>query len=181
MKILTSVTLAAICFGAAVNANAMDGHNGIHFNMKQKDVEAKGFVCNPPKEPQKHILAVCKHMDMTGVAFGFPTKDYNLVIGASGKVDKIGAEFSNPISMADYFSLHPKIEHFFPQKYEAGSKHADSVIRDEWRAKNNSAAVLMYFKGVPSITNSSLRISFWSQRAMAEAEKNKSDAEKVTQ
>lgn len=172
LKPLISIVVAAICFGASANSRAMDGHNGIRFEMTQKDLEEKGFVCNPPKEPKIHIRALCEHMDMTGIAFGFPTKDYRIIIGPSGYVDKIGAHFSGRISMADYLGLSSKIEHFFPKKYAPGTIYAKTSRIDEWRADNNASAVLIYFQGVPPVIDQSLSINFWSPRAMAEADKN---------
>jgi hypothetical protein len=111
-------------------------------------------------------------MDMTGVAFGFPTKDYRILIGPTKKVDMIGAEFSGTIDTEDYLSLHRKIEHFFPKKNEAGTVQESMVRRDEWRANNGAAAVLLLIKGIPPITKTSLHITFWSPRAMADAGKN---------
>jgi len=84
----------------------------------------------------------------------------------------IGAEFSGRVGTEDYFSLHRKIEHFFPKKYEAGTVHEQGMVRrDEWRANNNASAVLMLMNGIPPITKTSLSITFWSPRWMAKADK----------
>lgn len=165
------LSFSFLFIAACAKVDEKGGHNGIRFDMTQKEVEEKGFVCNSPEKKQSHILAVCKHMDMTGVAFGYPTKDYNIVIGPSGKVDKIGAEFSNITSASDYLSLHSKIKDFFPNKQEAGSIHESFAMRDVWTAKNNSAAILNYTEGVPPFIKSSLSISFWSSRSASESSK----------
>ena len=169
MKKIVCIAVAAISSSLAI---ASDGHNGIRFDMTQKQIEAKGFVCNPPEEKTPDVIAECQHMDMTGVAFGFPTKDYRILIGPTKKVDMIGAEFSGRIGTEDYLSLHRKIEHFFPKKNEAGTLHEQGMVRrDEWRAKNNAALVLLLVSGIPPITNTSLSVTFWSPRAMAESDK----------
>lgn len=169
MRKIACIAIAAICSSPTI---ASDGHNGIRFDMTQKQVEAKGFVCNPPEEKKSDVVAECQHMDMTGVAFGFPTKDYRILIGSTKKVDMIGAEFSGRVGTEDYFSLHRKIEHFFPKKYEAGTVHEQGMVRrDEWRANNNASAVLMLMNGIPPITKTSLSITFWSPRWMAKADK----------
>ena len=148
-------------------------HNGINFDMTQKDVEEKGFVCNPPEEQNPSIKTECKHMDLTGVAFGYPTKDYSLIIGPTGKVDKIGAEFNGNMSMDDYLKLHREIEFFFPNKDEKGTFHSQGTVRrDEWRDKNNTSAVLLLFDGIPPITKGSLSITFWSPRHTEITDKN---------
>lgn len=170
MRKFAYIVIVAITTSHA--AIAADGHNGIRFDMTQQQVEAKGFVCNPPKEKKPDVIAECRHMDMTGVAFGFPTKDYSILIGPTTKVDSIGAEFSGRIGTEDYFDLHHKIVHFFPIEHKAGSMHSESIRRDEWRSNNGAAAVLLLLKGTPPVTRTSLSIRFWSPRAMAEADKN---------
>lgn len=157
---------------ASIPAYAFNGHNGINFDMSQKEVEKLGFVCNPPKEKDPDTKANCEHMDMTGVAFGFPTRDYRVRIGSSGKVDMISSEFSVNLSTAEYIRLHSKIEHFFPTKDEDASFHAQGTARrDQWRAKNNAAAVLLLMNGIPPVTETSLGISFWSPRYMTSSDK----------
>lgn len=158
------VCIAVAAFSSS-HVIAFDGHNGIRFDMTQKQVETKGFVCNPPKERKPTVIAECLHMDMSGVAFGFPTKDYRILIGSTKKVDMIGAEFVGHIGTEDYLSLHSKIEHFFPKKTQ--SQQASMVIRDVWRANDNAAAVLLLIRGIQP----SLSITFWSPRVMAEADK----------
>lgn len=144
------LSIAIACMTVLTCAHAMDGHNGIQFDMSQKEVEAKGFVCNPPKEKIDHILSLCAHMDMTGVAFGDPTKDYSIVIGPSGKVDQISAVFANTANVSDYVSLSAKIVNFFPNKHEPSTMHESHVMTDEWRAHDNSAAVLTYLRACHS-------------------------------
>lgn len=169
MKRLAYIALATVCCSYAI---ASDGHNGIRFDMTQKQVEAKGFVCNSTAEVTSSVIAQCRHMDMTGVAFGFPTKDYRVSIGRTKRVDMIGADFSARIGTADYFSLHEKIAHFFPTKNAAGTLTGqDIAVRTEWRAKNNAAAVLLLIKGAPPIIKDSLSITFWSPRAIADTDK----------
>lgn len=154
-------------------AHAFNVHNGITFDMTQKEVENKGFVCNPPEEKDPNVKARCEHMDMTGVAFGYPTKDYSLTIGPSGKVDGISAKFSGNIATSDYLSLHNKIKHFFPEKDEKASFHSQgTATRDQWRAKNNAAAVLLLINGMPPYIKTSLSITFWSPRYMAIRDKS---------
>lgn len=166
MKTVTKFVLI-LCL-APFTAYAFDGHNGISFDMTQQEVEKKGFVCSPPKEKNPSIKAECEHMDLTGVAFGYPTKDYSLIIGPSGKVDNINANFGGHISIEDYLGLHRKIEHFFPEKNEKASFHAQgTATRDEWRDKTNASAVLLLFYGTPPITKTRLSISFWSPRYMS--------------
>jgi len=172
MKTITKLITFAACL-MPFTAYAFNGHNGISFDMTQQEVEKKGFVCNPPEKKDPNVKAECEHMDLTGVAFGYPTKDYRLIIGSSGKVDMIGAEFGGHIATSDYFSLHSKIKHFFPTKDEKASFHAQgTATRDQWRAKNNASAVLLLIYGVPPITKTSLSITFWSPRYMAISDKN---------
>lgn len=112
-------------------------------------------------------------MDLTGVAFGYDTKDYSLIIGPNGKVNMISADFRGHIATSDYFSLLNKIEHFFPKKNEKGTFHAQGTVRrDEWRSKNNAVAILLLIIGIPPITKTNLSITFWSPRHMAISDKN---------
>ncbi len=140
--------------------------------MSQKTVEAKGFVCNPPKETEENTLALCRHMDMAGTAFGLPTQNYTLTLGRSGGVRGISADFSRDVSTTDYFEVRRQIEDFFPDKYDPGTIHAQgSVRRDEWRAPDGSAAVLLLSNGVPPITRTKLMISFWRETTAVQAAK----------
>ena len=140
-------------------------HNGINFNMTQHEIEEKGFVCNPSKGKNSNIESKCEHMDMTGVAFGFPTKDYRLTIGPSGKVDIISADFSGRIDSADYFSIQSKIQHFFPTQNEVATLHEQGLLRrDEWVSNDNAAAVLTYVSAIPPFTKQTLSIAFRSPR-----------------
>ena len=157
--------IAAFVFSSP--AHAFDGHNGIRFDMSQKDVEKLGFVCNPEKEQDSYYKADCEHMDMTGVVFGHPTKDYVVNIGPSNKVDMIQATFSELKTIYDppYYKLRSKIEHFFPTKDESVSFNSPgNLVRDGWRSNNTALAVLVYVKGSPPIIETSLNISFFSPR-----------------
>lgn len=166
MRKIFYVALAAIFSSPAI---AFDGHNGISFDMTQEQVEEKGFVCNPPKEEMQDVVAECQHMDMTGVAFGFPTTDYQILIGSAKNVVMIGAKFSGNLSAADYLSLQRKIEHFFPNKEEAKTVYVKNQFRrDVWRANNNATAVLVLMNGVPPIIKTSLTIAFWNPRRKLE-------------
>lgn len=168
---MTKIVLKAvlIIFASSTFAFASEGHNGILFKMTQKQVEAKGFVCNPPDEKSETMMADCRHMDMTGVAFGYPTKDYRVVIGPSKKVDMIIADFSGRITTDQYLDLHYKIKHFFPKKNEAATINDGDFIHNEWRANNNVAVWLNLFTSSPS----SMSISFVSPRAVLALDKKK--------
>lgn len=165
-KKFTWVAIAAVCFAAPISAFAFDEHNGISFNMTQKEVEKKGFVCNP-SEGYPNIKAKCQHMDLTGVAFGYPTKDYKVSIGTSGKVDIISADFSGQLKTSNFFDIRGKIKHFFPTKNEEATFNYQGVSREEWRSKDNAAAVLVLMPGTPPFSETSLSITFRSPRYKA--------------
>lgn len=164
-----------IIFASSTYVYASDGHNGILFKMTQKQVEKKGFVCNPIKNKSDTDIADCRHMNMTGNAFGYPTKDYRVIIGPSKKVDMIVAKFSGRITTDQYYDLQYKIEHFFPNKNEAATVNDDVFMGDEWRSNNNAAARLSLFPG----SSSSMYITFVSPRAvLAKDKKQMKDMEK---
>lgn len=161
--IYTAISIA--CVG--LSAHAQDGHNGIRFDMTQKQVEAKGFTCNPPKEKIGNIVALCHHMDMTGVAFGIPAQDYEVRIGPSKRVDVIKAELTGVRSIEDIFSLHRKVENFFPAKDLKLSHGAQgSYNSDFWRAKNNAGLSLYMSRSQKTIS-----LQFFSPRSVVETDK----------
>lgn len=178
MKRLICIMIAATCL--TFPAYAQDGHNGIRFDMNQKQVEAKGFSCNPPKEKKdSDVIAVCHHMDMTGVAFGIPTQEYEVRIGPTKRVDEIRAELVGMRNLSDILSLHRKVENFFPKKDEAGSHRAQGMYsRDAWRANNNAGVAVFMFSGVPPITKTTVSVMFYSPRAMAAVDKAQSERAK---
>jgi len=167
ITITIAIAIIATIFLMPASVSGFNGHNGITFDMTQNEVEKKGFVCNPLEKEDRRIKYRCNHMDLTGVAFGYNTKDYNLAIGHSGKVIKIGANFTGIKTVSDYLNLHTQIEQFFPNKYEKGSMHEKSLTREEWRSKNNSSVVLIHFKGSPPYIQPSLVLSFWSPKSLA--------------
>lgn len=170
--VIVSAALGAyFVFGTGASSRGFDGHNGIRFDMKQKDIEAKGFVCKPRKEKVNHIHVECNHMDMTGVAFGFPTKDYSVAIGSEGRVTFIRADFSGNISTSDYLGLNSKIELFFPDKVSELSMYSNLARRDHWKDKNNSAAVLLWTAGVEPYISQKLSITFWSPLGLEQSGK----------
>lgn len=164
MKKLILVVIAAACFNTS--AYAVDGHNGIRFDMTQKDLEAKGFVCRAPKAKQTNDLAECQHMDFTGVAFGFPTNDYRIFIGSNGKVDRIIASFSGNFSYTDSLSLGHKIEHFFPNKKRSATVVSEIFQSETWVAENNAVAVTRFIRGTPPFLKNSFTIIFGSPESM---------------
>ncbi len=171
-----------IAIGIAVisfTAQAIDGHNGIKFDMTKKQVEEKGFFCNPPKRPDPLVIAECHHMDMTGVAFGIPAKDYEVRIGTSNRVDEIKAELIGLRSLSDVIELHQKIEKLFPTKDEAGTHSEKGMYtRDEWRAKDNSGVSLFMASAIPPITKAVARLTFYSPRSMEEIDKVRAERAK---
>lgn len=140
--------------------------------MTQKQVEALNFVCNPPEEPDPYKLAECHHMDMTGVAFGYPTQDYEVTIGPSKKVDRIEAKLIGVRSLADVLELHQKVKKFFPIEDKQGThRHQGTYSRDAWRTKNNAGLSLFFSSGAPPIAKSYLSVTFHSPRSMYKLDK----------
>lgn len=160
-KLGNTLLAAAITFLSS-QVLAFEGHNGITFDMTQKQVEAKGFVCNESRSSNTNIILDCNHMEMTGTAFGLPTKNYNVSIGKSKKVIRIGAEFGGNVNMQSHLNLSTQIGNFFPKKLADKSMHSKDVLMDVWEAKNGAHAVLNFFSGIPPIIKASMRISFWS-------------------
>jgi hypothetical protein len=164
MRKIIWIVIAAICSSHAI---AFDGINGISFNMTQKQVEAKGFVCNSLKEKNTNFIAQCEHMSMTGVIFGFPTNDYNVGIGSTKKVDRIGAYFNKGIGIADYLQIAVKIQTFFPEEEKEWSTASNSAVKvNQWKANDGTRARLTLISGVPPVRKTSLSIDFYSTRLM---------------
>lgn len=168
-------------FSSSLSAYAVDGHNGITFKMTQKQVEAKGFVCNSEKK-RTDIIAVCSHMEMKGSAFGIPTANYEVGIGTNKKVDEIRADLVGfSASIANYVDLTSKIEKFFPNKDEKRSFNSNGdFLKDFYRGKDKSGVSIVIIKAIPPISNGSKSITFYSPRAMslsdiAETEKGKQE------
>jgi hypothetical protein len=116
-KYIFAVALATI----SLYCYAIDGHNGIRFSMTQQQVEAMGFISNANTGPERSFLATCKHMDMAGVAFSLPTRNYEVEIGNDGRVSSIQADLVGVRSAGDYRALLNNISEFFPTKDEAGT------------------------------------------------------------
>jgi hypothetical protein len=171
LAIISIAVAAYYVLGGSRSTGGFDGHNGIRFDMKQKDIEAKGFVCRPRKEKITHIHVECNHMDMTGVAFGFPTKDYNVTLGSTGKVTFISADFSGNINTSEYLGLNSKIELFFPNKIPELTMYSEVARIDHWRDKNNFAAVLLLTAGVEPYISQKLKITFWSPLGLEQSGK----------
>lgn len=165
-----------LLFSSSLSAFAVDGHNGITFKMTQKQVEAKGFVCNSEKE-RKDIIAVCNHMEMTGTAFGNPTENYEVSIGTNKKVNEIRADLVGfSASIESYLALTLKIEKFFPIKDEKLSVNGQGYfIKDFYRSKDKSGAAVLMTKPMPPIIKGSNIITFYSPYAMGKIDKSLAD------
>jgi hypothetical protein len=159
----------SICFVLAVachslNTYAVDGHNGIKFNMSQRQVEAKGFSCTSETK-DKDIIAVCHHMDMTGIAFGYPTGNYEVSIGTNKKVDVIKVELVNfRANIPTYMDLTQKVKNFFP--IEDGEIKHEMVFRNDFRANDKSGLIVVSFAPLPPISNGSTSLIFHSPHSM---------------
>jgi tol-pal system protein YbgF len=122
---------------------AIDGHNKIKFNMTQKQLEKIGFICNPVTDDQL-IVAKCKHMDMTGVAFNVPAQNYTVTIGRNKKVAEIKADLIGISDLKAYIKLKHNIDEFFPNKNNSIKKPAKiGWFQDGWIA-NNNAGINLY-------------------------------------
>lgn len=166
-------------------AQALDGHNGITFNMSQRQVEKKGFICQSQTKDRLGIIARCLHMDMTGVAFGVPTQNYEVEIDSNKRVASIQADLIGIRTLADYLALHNRIDKFFPKKDESRSFAADVGRLDFWRDKDNSGISVYISPGVRGITKDTKWVTFWSPANMAafdkialQQKKSKGSAEK---
>ena len=165
-KIFIGFTLLIV----SCSAFAIDGHNGILFEMTQAQIESKGFICNPTTIGEK-VVTRCKHMDMTGVAFSVPTNNYEVQIGADGHVDSIQSDLLGIRSTADYLALLGNISGFFPAKDESRNLHSQGVMMDWWRANNGAAISVFYSSGVRGILKDTLHVTFHSPKSMAIADK----------
>lgn len=152
--------------------HAIDGHNGIKFNMNQQQVEQLGFICNTSDNSDKSYLARCKHMEMTGTAFSVPTRNYEVTIGKDKQVSSIGADLIGVRSFTDYVELSIRISEFFPKKDEVRTyRHQGAGIRnDAWRSNDNAGISLFYSSGV-GFTKDRLSVTFYSPSFMAAADK----------
>ncbi|MDP3005303.1 hypothetical protein [Methylotenera sp.] len=165
-----------LLFSSSLSAFAVDGHNGITFKMTQKQIEAKGFVCNPEKEG-KDIIAVCNHMEMKGTAFGIQTENYAVHIGTNKKVDEIKAELIGfSANVEDYIELTMNIQKFFPNKDEKLSFNGEGYfIKDFYRSKDKSGAAILITKPIPPISKGRKGITFYSPHAMSQIDKALAD------
>jgi hypothetical protein len=160
---MKNVSVAALLLTIGPYAFAIDGHNGIRFNMSQKDVEGKGFVCSPPKKSDTREVAVCKHMELSGTAFGVPTQNYEVSIGPDKRVARIRADLVGIRSAQDYLSLLNRVQEFFPVKDEARTQRVQGqFMNDTRRAPDNSAVSVFYAPGVQGIVKDMLAVTFMS-------------------
>ncbi len=169
-KFVFAVALATM----SLYCHAIDGHNGIKFSMTQQQVKGMGFICNPNTGTERLSLATCKHMDMTGVAFSVPTRNYAVEIGNDKRVSSIRADLVGVLSTADYLDLLTNISRFFPKKDEAGefSEGTTSIyIRRAWRANNNAGISVFYASGIKGIKKDTLWVSFHSPSEMTAIDK----------
>lgn len=170
MKKISYIAIISTFFTFSVYA--AKGHNGIQFDMTQKQIEAMDYACNPPKEKNPMITAECFHMDMTGKVFGYKTQDYEVRIGPSGKVDMISANIIGVKTLSDIIELHLKIQKFFPIKDEEGTHRKQGMYsRDAWRAKDGSGISLFLFNGIPPVIKTTLDITFQSPRSLVAIDK----------
>lgn len=154
-------------FSFSLSTYAVDGHNGITFKMTQKQVEAKGFVCNPEKD-HKDIIAVCNHMEMKGNAFGIPTENYEVRIGNNKRVEEISADLVDfSASIESYIDLTLKVQKFFPIKDEKLSASGEGYfVKDFYRGKDKSGFSIFMTKPIPPISKGSKTITFISPYGM---------------
>lgn len=132
------ILLVVLFFMCATSAFAMDGHSGISFSMSQKDIEALGFVCQPPNKNETR----CFNDSYKGDAFGYPTTGYEVDIGDKNTVRHIKTKLSGKISLADYDDLCKKIEQIFPTKNEKATFRKNDLTIDGWIADNRAKAFL---------------------------------------
>lgn len=158
---------------------AIDGHNGIRFDMNQQQLESIGFICNSNAEQKMdgYPIATCKHMDMAGIAFSVPTNNYSVNIGPDKHVASIRADLVGIRSTAEYLAMITNISGFFPNKDEAGSRsyNGGRIMTNAWRANNNAGISVTFFAGVKGMTKDTLWVSFISPNQMAIADRNRSE------
>ncbi len=173
-----NILVGFLFLSSSLNAFAVDGHNGITFKMTQKQVEAKGFVCNPETE-RKDIIAVCNHMEMKGSAFGIPTENYEISIGSNKRVDEIRAEFVGfTVNVENYVALTLRLQKFFPTKDDKLSFSHEYFIKDFYRAKDKTGAAVYMSKPIPLVSKGSNVITFYSPHAMSVVDKSLADKAK---
>jgi len=136
-------------------------HNGIKFDMSQKQVEAMGFVCEPEEGRDHIVIAECKHSKMIGTAFDYKTKDYTLLISASGKVGTVSAEIigvphweygTNSRQLTQ--DLFLKIRKTFPIKTYSGGIIGSSV-NEEWYTRDGFRLSVTMLSGIAAVSNKS--------------------------
>ena len=163
--------------GEVAKSGAVDGHNGIKFEMTQNQLENKGFICNPSSEFFATSIAKCKHMEMTGVAFSVQTRNYTVYIDNDNRVAVILADLVGLRSLEDYFSLLTNISGFFPKKDEANSladsRSGNTLRRDAWRTNNNAGIALSYVSGVRGIMKDQVSVIFSSPSYMSKTDKER--------
>ena len=153
--------------GISVSSHANAEHNGIRFDMTADEIKAMGFRCDPPKKQDAWEILNCAHMSMVGEFFGFPTFDYEVDIGPSGKVDSIGAKIRNVRTLGEMLSLQNKVQRFFPIKDEKGTHSQQGMYtRDAWLDEQNEGIYLFYFAQTV-ITPAKFSVGFTSARRNA--------------
>ena len=180
-KIFISFTL----FIVSSTVFAIDGHNGILFEMTQTQAESKGFICNRNPKSDEYVIAECKHMEMTGVAFGLPANNYEIKIGIDGHVAAIKTELLGIRSTADYLALVLNIGGFFPIKDEAlAYSHTTENSRTEmqgWRANNNATIWLIadfYSSSLRQFLKDKVTVEFLSPAYTTVVEKIRAEIKK---
>lgn len=168
------IIIITLLFISTSNSYAIEGHNGIKFDMTQKQIESLGFICNPSDKPKKFDISTCRHMDMTGVAFGVPTGNYVVTIGSDERVADIRADLSGISKTQDYFALLTNISGFFPKNDEPENYNSGTgtIIRN-WRANNNAGIGVFRSPGVKGILKDTLWVNFRSPDFMAERDKSR--------
>jgi len=136
-------------------------HNGIKFDMSQKQVEAMGFVCKPEEDRHHTTIAKCKHSKMTGTAFDYRTKNYRLSISTSGKVGVIFAEIVgmpyweyNTSSQQLTQDLFSKIQKTFPIKADSRGVPG-SYVNSEWNTRDGFKLSVIMFPGMSTVSSKS--------------------------
>lgn len=155
--------------------HAIDGHNGIKFEMTQQQLESIGFICNPNTKKEREPIATCRHIDMTGIAFGVPTRNYAVEIDSDNRVSSIRVDIGIN-SMADYIELNTNISGFFPNndEFETDSKQG-SYIKNGWRANNNAGIWFTYFSGVKGIVKDKFWLIFNSPSYMTKRDNHRAE------
>ena len=161
MKSLYAVLLVTMLYGCGSDSVTVGGHNGITFDMNQKDVEKLGFVCKESK-PDDWFSVSCSHMSMTGRVFEHNTESYRLIINRQdGKVCQIDATFTDASNLPDYMLISTKVPDFYSTEEYS---HVSATMHDTmWIDKNKARLILTYFQGLPPLLPSNITVHFWSQ------------------